>query len=99
MLVVQATWPDQDERSILSLINKGEENTLTPAYATAFAKIACTRISGKDLLHSLLAWLKVRCYKQSYRTCSSVDLLDYYSNLLSRKCLGIRYAKIFLCYF
>jgi hypothetical protein len=59
MLVVQAAWLDRDERSILSLINKGEENTLIPIYATAFAKIACTRILGKDLSHSLPTWLKV----------------------------------------
>lgn len=53
MLVVQAAWLDRDERSLLSLINKREENTLTPTYATAFAKIARTRILGKDLSHSL----------------------------------------------
>jgi hypothetical protein len=97
MLVVRAAWLDRDERSILSLINKGEENTLTPAYATAFAKIACTRISGKELSHSLPAWLKVRRRKGSHRTCSSVDLLDYCGDLLSGKCLGIRYAETFSC--
>jgi hypothetical protein len=53
MLVVRAAWLDRDERSLLSLINKGRENTLTPMYATAFAKIAHTRILGKDLSHSL----------------------------------------------
>ena len=53
MLVMQAAWLDWDERSLLSLINKGGENTLTPMYATTFAKIARTRILRKDLLHSL----------------------------------------------
>jgi hypothetical protein len=60
MLVVQAVWLDQDKKNLLSLINRGGGNTLTPAYAAAFAKIAYTRISGKDLLHSLPLWLKVR---------------------------------------
>jgi hypothetical protein len=81
MLVVRAAWPDWDERIILSLINKGGENTLT---------LARTRISGKDLSHSLPAWLKVRQQKGSHRTCSSVDLLDYCDDLLSGKCLSIR---------
>jgi hypothetical protein len=96
MLVVRAAWPDRDERSLLSLINKGEGNTLTPAYATAFAKIARTRISGKDLSHSLPAWLEVCRYKGSHRSCSSVDLLNYCSDLLSGKCPSIRYAKTLL---
>jgi hypothetical protein len=99
MLVVRAAWPDRDERSLLSLINKGGENTLTPAYATAFAKIARTRISGKDLSHSLPTWLKVRQHKGSHRTCSSVDLLDYCGDLLTGKCPGIRCAETFSCYF
>jgi hypothetical protein len=95
MLVVRAVWPDRDERSLLSLINKGGGNTLAPAYATAFAKIARTRISGKDLSYSLPAWLDVRRYKGSYRSCSSVDLLNYCGDLLSGKCPGIKYTKTF----
>jgi len=90
MLVVRAAWPDRDEKSLLSLINRGGGNTLTPAYATAFAKIARTRISGKDLSHSLPLWLKVRRHKGSHRACSSVDLLNYCGDLLSGECLGIR---------
>jgi hypothetical protein len=98
MLVVRAAWPDRDERSLLSLINK-RGDTLTPAYATAFAKIARTRISGKDLSYSLPAWLKARRHKGSHKTCSSVDLLNYCGDLLSGKCPGIRCAETFLCYF
>ena len=96
MSVVKAAWPDRDEGNLLALINKGGENILTPAYATAFAKIARTRISGKDLSYSLPAWLRVRRRKGSHRMCSSVDLHNYCSDLLGGKCPGIRYAETFL---
>jgi hypothetical protein len=90
MSVVRAAWPDRDERSLLSLINKAGENTLIPAYATAFAKVARTRISWRDLSHSLPAWLEVHRYKGSHRSCSSVDLLNYCGDLLSGRCPGVR---------
>lgn len=94
MSVVRTTWPDQDEKSLLSLINK-KGNTLTPAYTTALAKVARTRISWNDLSHSLPAWLEARQYKGSHRSCSSVDLFNYCGDLLSGKCPGIRYATTF----
>ena len=99
MLAVRAAWPDLDEKSLLSLINKGGGSTLTPAYATAFAKIARTRISGRDLSRSLPAWLQARRPKGSRRSCSSIDVLNYCGDLLSGKCPGVRYAKSFSSYF
>jgi hypothetical protein len=85
--------------NILAYI-QGEElwrvdDTLPPAYATAFAKIARTRILGKDLSHSLRVWLEARRPKRSHRICSSVDLLNYCGDLLDGKCPGITYAETF----
>lgn len=91
MLVVRAAWPDLDEGRLLSLINKEEENTLRPGYAAAFARVARTRISGRDLSRSLPAWLEARQPRGSQRSCSSVDILNYCGDLLSGQCPGVRY--------